>query len=157
MTTIKNKSTFEKLVTALSLDVNQFYKAPQLVCNNSFDYQALREQQNKSHAFKLAFEGIELLKEKESAKAMKKFASALELDPDCVEAFVGRGCLYANEKKYQLAIEDLEAALEIEPGHKNAKIYLGDIEEKQRQKKLERSKREKLIRAGEFILPYSTK
>lgn len=146
-------STFEKLAEALSLDVNQSYKPIQLLCNN-IDYLTLRETQNKKHAFKQACEGIELLKEKEAGKAIKKFTSALELDQDCVEALVGRGCLYANDKKYKLAMEDLEEALEIDPSHKNAKIYLDEIVEKQRKKTKAAKEKEKVIRAGEFILPY---
>ena len=85
---------------------------------------------------------------------MKKFTSALELDQDCVEALVGRGCLYANDKKYKLAIEDLEEALDIDPSHKNAKIYLSEIVEKQRKKTKAAKEKEKIIRAGEVILPY---
>ncbi|KAJ3118362.1 hypothetical protein HDU96_002204 [Phlyctochytrium bullatum] len=36
-------------------------------------------------------EGVQLVKSKDMEAAIKKFTSAIEVDPSCAEAFVGRG------------------------------------------------------------------
>lgn len=152
LVSLKN-SPFENLQNALGLDLTLTLRPFELLVQE--DYLDLRKKQNKQWAYQQAVEGIAFAKGSESEKAMKKYNSALELDSDCVEALVGRGCLYANEKKYKFALLDLEEAFEIDPSHPNAKRYLHEIKSIQKQKKLERRKSEKIITSGEFLLPYS--
>lgn len=121
---------------------------------NNQSYYELRKTQNKSWAFDQAREGIELARDNQHEKAMKKYDSALELDPNCIEALIARGCLYANTQKLKLAVHDLEEALDIDPDHENAKKYLDTIKEKRRMKKQEKRDKEKMVRNGEFLLPY---
>ena len=149
-----HKSSFDILAEALSLDLSSEFIEKKMDC--AVDYLLLRKKQNQAWAFQQAVEGIELAKSGDFQKAFKKYNTALELDPSCVEALVGRGCAYANERKYKLAVEDLEEALDIDPNHKNAHAYLNEILATQKKRKQERRKSEKLIKSGEFILPYSS-
>jgi len=49
---------------------------------------------------------------------------ALEYDPDCSDAHVGKGAAFVNQKEHEKGIREFEKALVIQPTHKNAKIYL---------------------------------
>jgi len=46
---------------------------------------------------------------------------ALEADPDCVWAHYARAWSHATERRYSLAWESLERALELDPGHPSAR------------------------------------
>jgi tetratricopeptide (TPR) repeat protein len=119
------------------------------------DYLELRKTQNQSWALQQAREGILLAKSNDLQGAKQKYDVAIELDDNCVEAYVGRGCAYGNEKKYKLAIEDLRMALDIDPDHKNAQHYLDTLLSKQKKKKQSKKDSQKRLLEGEFILPNS--
>jgi tetratricopeptide (TPR) repeat protein len=117
------------------------------------DYLELRKTQNKAWALQQAREGILLAKSNDLQGAKKKYDVAIELDDNCVEAYVGRGCAYGNEKKLKLAIEDLRMALDIDPHHKNAQYYLDTLLAKQKKKKQSKKDSQKRLLEGEYLLP----
>lgn len=119
------------------------------------DYLELRKTQNSAWALQQAREGILLAKSNDLQGARQKYDVAIELDDNCVEAYVGRGCAYGNEKKFKLAIEDLRMALDIDPDHKNAQHYLETLLSKQKKKKQSKQDSQKRLLEGEFILPNS--
>lgn len=49
---------------------------------------------------------------------------AIEIDPDCADAYVAMGAAYVNQKAFPKGIQYFETALKIDSSHKNAKIYL---------------------------------
>ncbi|KAJ3324096.1 Tetratricopeptide repeat protein 14 [Boothiomyces sp. JEL0866] len=116
-------------------------------------YLDLRNQQNKNWAYQQTIEGIALFKNNEINSAKKKYNAAIELDGECVEAVVARGCCYASEKKYKDALNDFESALKIDPNHKNAKQYRDQIQSTIDKISREKKSTEKSLRNGEFILP----
>ncbi len=54
-------------------------------------------------------------------EAIADFNTALELDPDLIDAYVERGVLFAKNKRYDDAIGDFNRAIELDP--KNAKAF----------------------------------
>ena len=79
---------------------------------------------------------------------MKKYNSALDLDDSCVDAWVARGALYANQKNYSHSLSDFKRALELDPNHSNARVYYEKTREinDKIQSELESAQR------GEFLL-----
>ncbi|KAJ3141392.1 Tetratricopeptide repeat protein 14 [Physocladia obscura] len=103
-------------------------------------------------------EGISLSQEKRLDAAILKYSRALEIDPDCVDAFVARGAAwvlhiiilsYANQLKLDKAIADHTTALKIQPFHVNARIYLNKCVA--RLKEIEDEKQSAV--EGEFLMP----
>lgn len=78
---------------------------------------------------------------------MKIYNHAIEIDPQCVDAYVAKGAAYANQEHYELAIRNFEKALDINPDCANAKLYLEATEQKkatvEEEEKRERRRREK--------------
>lgn len=72
-------------------------------------------------------EGVRLMKEKDTNSAVLHFNKALATDPKCVDAFVARGALSANQGHYKRAMQDFEDALKIDHKHTNALKYLHDV------------------------------
>ncbi|KAJ3371788.1 Tetratricopeptide repeat protein 14 [Kappamyces sp. JEL0680] len=97
-------------------------------------------------------DGIELAKTNDFQGAMKKYNAAIELDSNCVEAYVSRGCLYANNDKTRLAIADLELALTLDPHHQNAQAYLDKIKKKRREEKKRKKDTVSALSKGDFVL-----
>jgi tetratricopeptide (TPR) repeat protein len=58
---------------------------------DSCNYLDLRKKQNESSAFRITVSGIELARKKEFKEALKQYDKALEIDKECVEAYVARG------------------------------------------------------------------
>ncbi|KAI8847006.1 hypothetical protein BC829DRAFT_434138 [Chytridium lagenaria] len=67
---------------------------------------------------------------KDTDGAIKKFSTAVEIDPLCAEGFVGRGAALANQGKFDEAINDFKHCLTISPDHRNAKAYLSKCQVK---------------------------
>jgi tetratricopeptide (TPR) repeat protein len=97
--------------------------------------------------------GIAHAKKGDAKKAMLNYDQAIDLDPNCIEAYVSRGCLYANENKNKLAIEDLEFALTLDETHANAMDYLTKIKAKRRREKEIKKEGARRVINGEFMLP----
>lgn len=55
------------------------------------------------------------------------YHKALQVDENCVEAYVARGALYGNQGEYIKSIENFEKALQIDSSHSNAKKYLKEV------------------------------
>jgi Tfp pilus assembly protein PilF len=49
--------------------------------------------------------------------AMNSFTQALHIDPNCAEAYLGRGALYIAKKQYDLAIVYLNHAVRLQPNN----------------------------------------
>ncbi|KAJ3030057.1 Tetratricopeptide repeat protein 14, partial [Rhizophlyctis rosea] len=113
------------------------------------DYLTLRRRQNQAHARGHVEVGIKLFQADDLKRAMNKYAQALDLDPECVDAFIARGCLFAKQQKYDDAIADFQRALGIDPDNNNAYTYW-----KRTVAKRDEINREKQSAAdGEFLLP----
>ncbi|CAG0905463.1 unnamed protein product [Cyprideis torosa] len=69
-------------------------------------------------------EGIARFKAGLTEEAFQCFNQALKINPECVEALTARGALFANNGSYGRAIEDFEAALEVNSQHQNARKYI---------------------------------
>lgn len=67
------------------------------------------------------------MKDNDSDSAILRFNKALSTDPKCVDAFVARGALSANQGHYKRAMQDFEEALKIDHKHSNALKYLNDV------------------------------
>ena len=147
-----NSRVVGQLCQKYGLDQNAFFNDKEQPIT---DYMELRKTQNKAWAMQQAREGILLAKSNDIQSAKQKYDIAIELDDNCVEAYVGRGCAYGNEKKFKLAIEDLRMALDIDPKHKNAQHYLDTLLLKQKKKKQSKKDMQKRLLEGEFVLPNS--
>ena len=86
--------------------------------------------------------GVTFTREKKFRDAFKCFEEAVEVHPDCADAFVGFGALYANEKRYKEAMGEFDKALAIDPEHANARLYAGKCREKMEEMEREERKRE---------------
>jgi hypothetical protein len=71
------------------------------VLDNAYDtkrdgigYMDLRKRQNKSWAMELVRDGVKMAHKSEYVDAIKKYNAALEIDYECVDAFVCRGTAY---------------------------------------------------------------
>ncbi|CAM9722926.1 unnamed protein product [Lampetra fluviatilis] len=85
----------------------------------------LRQKQSTAWALKCVKSGVDHFKSGQPVEAMNAYNRALEMDPTNVEALVARGALFASKGSLTKAMEDLEAALEASPTHRNARKYLG--------------------------------
>jgi len=67
--------------------------------------------------------GVRYFKAGNNIEAFQCLNQALRIDPENVEGLVARGALNANNGSLGKAVEDFDAALKINPEHKNAKKY----------------------------------
>ena len=59
-------------------------------------------------------------KQEEYEKAIKHFTEVTELKPDFVEAYDGRGIVYAKKGDFERAINDFDKAIQLKPDYSNA-------------------------------------
>jgi len=85
---------------------------------------SLRAAQNKQWAQKHVHLGIKHFKEGKRVEAFQCLNQALNIDQKNVEGLVARGALYANNNSLRKAIDDFEAALQVDPNHSNGKKYM---------------------------------
>ncbi len=88
-------------------------------------------------------EGVQHAKKGDYRNALSFYDRALDFDETCSDALVGKGAVFANEMKLKDAIESFEKALEINPEHSNAKLYLTAAKTKAEQIKEEMRQRMK--------------
>ncbi|KAL4420925.1 hypothetical protein ABPG77_001408 [Micractinium sp. CCAP 211/92] len=74
--------------------------------------------------------GVALAKAGDLAGALPCYDQALQLDPGNADALVARGAALANRREWQRASDDLEAALQLQPQHSNAQLYLDAVQSK---------------------------
>jgi Tfp pilus assembly protein PilF len=67
---------------------------------------------------------------KQPYRAEENYKQALSLDPSLVEARVGLGIVYWERNEYELAYDQLSAALELQPKQPKAQQYLKQVEQK---------------------------
>jgi tetratricopeptide (TPR) repeat protein len=62
-------------------------------------------------------------------EAIADYSQSVELNPDCVDAYLERGCIYGEQKKnYDAAIKDFNRVIELNPHNPDAKSYLATFE-----------------------------
>ncbi|KAL4452767.1 hypothetical protein ABPG75_008429 [Micractinium tetrahymenae] len=74
--------------------------------------------------------GVALAKSGDLAAALPCYNQALLLDPGSADALVARGAALANRREWQRASDDLQAALQLQPQHSNALLYLEAVQSK---------------------------
>uniref|UniRef100_A0A914LC26 Uncharacterized protein n=1 Tax=Meloidogyne incognita TaxID=6306 RepID=A0A914LC26_MELIC len=67
--------------------------------------------------------GAELTRENKCFEAIQCFNKALNIDEQCVDAYVGRGAASAGLRNFSASLQDLEKAIELQPEHRNANKY----------------------------------
>jgi len=77
-----------------------------------WDYMDMRKRQNSDWAHEIIYKGVSLAKSNEYEKAIKVYNHAIDIDPNCVDAYVAKGAA------------NFEKALQIDPNCTNAKKYL---------------------------------
>lgn len=61
-------------------------------------------------------------------KALKAYDKSIELDPNCVDGYIRRGCCYACWFKLKEAEENINKALGLDPKNKTALKWKEQIE-----------------------------
>uniref|UniRef100_A0A0N5APP2 TPR_REGION domain-containing protein n=1 Tax=Syphacia muris TaxID=451379 RepID=A0A0N5APP2_9BILA len=87
----------------------------------------LRRKQNEDLSMRSVVKGVEMVRAGQYTPAIQHFFKALEIYDRNIEALVGRAAAYANMGKYELAENDLDAALAIRSDHSNAKNYMVEV------------------------------
>ncbi|KAF9945133.1 hypothetical protein BGZ72_001624, partial [Mortierella alpina] len=87
-------------------------------------YLDLRDEQNRNWAMDSFTSGIDCAQKGQLEDAIKAYTQAIQIDAKCVEAYVARGCTFANIKKWRAAIMDFRAALNLDPSNISARQYL---------------------------------
>ncbi|TPX55388.1 hypothetical protein PhCBS80983_g05350 [Powellomyces hirtus] len=113
------------------------------------NYASLRRRQESEYAIRQVKDGIDAFQQNDYETAMRKYRTALEQDPNCVDAYVARGALYAKQDQFNKAIQDFKDALDVNPDHANAAAYLRMTENKLAD--IEREKQSAAM--GEFLMP----
>lgn len=86
----------------------------------------MRKVQSAKWASKSLEAGIASMRAGKELEAHQQLNKALQIDPDSVDAYVARGCLFANNGSLKKALDDFERALDINPNHSNARKYMSD-------------------------------
>ncbi|KAJ3124493.1 hypothetical protein HK098_001104 [Nowakowskiella sp. JEL0407] len=105
----------------------------------------LYQQKNRLNR---VYYGISLSQEKNYTDAIVSYSQAIQISPECIEAFVARGAAHANMHHWEDAVKDLKRALELDPKCENAKKYLQEVEEKIHVLERERNSAER----GEYLM-----
>ncbi len=71
----------------------------------------------------LCAQGEEEILSGDAETALVTFTRAIELDPDCAEAYFGRGWAYYRKNSDELTLQNFEKALELDPDF--GKSYVG--------------------------------
>ncbi|TPX73888.1 hypothetical protein CcCBS67573_g04834 [Chytriomyces confervae] len=112
-------------------------------------YNSLGRRQNAAWARTIVVEGISLSQDKKLPEAISKYTKAIEIDPECVDAYVARGAAHANQGSFDKAIADHSHALKLQPSHENAQRYLQKCI--QRRNEIEAEKQSAVD--GAFLMP----
>nr|CAD2126057.1 unnamed protein product [Meloidogyne enterolobii] len=83
----------------------------------------LRKDRTRRFAMTHVVRGAELTRENKCFEAIQCFNKALNIDEQCVEAYVGRDAASAGLRNFSASLQDLEKAIELQPEHRNANKY----------------------------------
>lgn len=86
---------------------------------------ALRVLRQRSPGFQYVWLGQEHLSEQNWEQAQRVYDSAIKLDPNLPDAYVGRGTARLHLGTIELARADMEKAIELDSGHGGARTGLG--------------------------------
>ncbi|KAJ3231992.1 Tetratricopeptide repeat protein 14 [Chytriomyces hyalinus] len=120
-----------------------------LISGKGETYSSLGRRQNAAWARTIVVEGISLSQDKKLSEAISKYTKAIEIDPECVDAYVARGAAHANQGSFDKAIADHTHALKLQPSHENAQRYLQKCI--QRRNEIEAEKQSAVD--GAFLMP----
>jgi tetratricopeptide (TPR) repeat protein len=112
----KAESNVKKTANSLFQQVGNFF-------NNVFDDVADFFDDYEAHIS----EGILSLEEENYQEAIISFNRALELNPECLEAYFYRGCIYSDCEYYTEAIADFTQVINLNPQVVEAYDYRGHI------------------------------
>ncbi|KAI8617031.1 hypothetical protein BC830DRAFT_1217527 [Chytriomyces sp. MP71] len=158
---LTNPATLDSWLEATGVDANASLVSNScrdpFVANSRFlrenldaeSYLSLSKRQNAVWATRIVVKGIEHSQNKNWIEAIKEYTKAIEIHPECVDAFVARGAAYANQGKFDKAIQDHSHALKLQPNHENARRYLEKC--MQRRDEIEAEKRSAVD--GAFLMP----
>uniref|UniRef100_A0A6B2LJD8 Uncharacterized protein n=1 Tax=Arcella intermedia TaxID=1963864 RepID=A0A6B2LJD8_9EUKA len=118
-----NPYSVHRMKTAFDIDSFGSFIFPHKYPNSQY-YDQIRIQQNKNWARTEVLEGIKLAKQGLSEKAIAKYDSVLNTDPENTDALVAKGALLFNQNLLSEAVKCFQDALKIAPNHNNAKKYL---------------------------------
>lgn len=124
------------------------YDIPELTEKVKTTYLDLRSIQDKDWAVFIVSQGLDLAKSNNYEGAIKKYDSALDLDPECIPAWTAKGTALANTKKYREAIKHFKKVLELDPKHSKAQEYLSTTKTFYNNLKAERAS----AYTGEFLI-----
>lgn len=91
---------------------------------------ALRKESKCVWSREAVLKGVQVAKMGDYRRARECYDQALELNARNVDALVARGAAFANQSRFQEAVNDFERALEIDPSHPNASDYLAATRQK---------------------------
>jgi tetratricopeptide (TPR) repeat protein len=100
------------------------YEIPESISLVKTTYLDLRSIQDADWAVFIVSQGLESAIANDYETAIKKYDSALDLDPDSVHALIAKGTALANTRKYEEAIKNFKKALNLNPKHAKAQEYL---------------------------------
>uniref|UniRef100_A0A914LC13 Uncharacterized protein n=1 Tax=Meloidogyne incognita TaxID=6306 RepID=A0A914LC13_MELIC len=83
----------------------------------------LRKDRTRRFAMTHVVRGAELTRENKCFEAIQCFNKALNIDEQCVEAYVGRDAASAGLRNFSASLQDLEKAIKLQPEHRNANKY----------------------------------
>lgn len=102
-------------------------------------YLDLRSRQNLKWANASVLEAIKIEESGDVKSALKKYTSALEIAPDCIEALIARGMNYYKAKEFKQAQKDFKHALGIDGGNGIAREQLEETRARIREIKASRN------------------
>merc|ERR1712029_446460 len=90
----------------------------------------------EDRAMLLSNKAAALIKLDEKEKAIEECSKAIELNPDYVKALIRRGQVYEDTDKPHEAFKDFEKVLQLDPGHKEARMAVMRLPDKLKEKML---------------------
>ena len=88
----------------------------------------------EDRAMLLSNKAAALIKLDEKEKAIEECSKAIELNPDYVKALTRRGQVYEDTDKPHEAFKDFEKVLQLDPGHKEARMAVMRLPDKIKEK-----------------------
>ncbi|KAI8052151.1 hypothetical protein BDF22DRAFT_60629 [Syncephalis plumigaleata] len=94
---------------------------------NNINYMSLRKRQNLIWANSVVKEGRKLAQNGNMAEAFKKYQQALQISPNCSEAFIARADGYFQHRRYVEAQREYKKAQELDTSNEHIKRRLDTL------------------------------